>query len=323
MTTRFRSFCLLALLLTAWAAVAARSAAAQTPNPYDPFSLLDAVNVYRQNHTMYAYKADTSLTNSAQAHSVYQASIRSATHTGSGGTTVSQRASSSGYGGGQAVECGENLASGLNLTPDAVIQKWLDGENLANMLSSRFVDAGAGSAVDSAGIVYYTLVFCYIPGQTSPGGSGTSVPGLIDISTPNPDGSIIHIVKPGENLVLIAQAYSVSLSEIFRLNHLTKDSPIYPDQKIKIQLAWTATPTSYFTPSATPFTPEPTSTRRPTRTPKPPITATQPAPTVTPTPAPTGLPMDEVENMWVVSILVLVLAGVILMVSGGLLRLRS
>ncbi len=314
------------LLLSALFGAAVRRAAAQTPAAPDPYALLDAVNVYRQTHGMYAYRVTPALMTSAQAHSVYQSTTGAWTHTGSGGTNVSQRATAAGYGSGAAVQCDENLAYGQNLTLDAVVQKWLDPEHLAILLSSIYVDAGAGAAADSKGVVYYTLNVCYVVGSSTAPTPNTSEGGIL-ISTPLPDGTIYHIVQPGENLVLIAQAYSISLLDLFNLNHLPKDSPIYPDQKLLIQVAYTPTPTSYYTPSPTAFTPEPTSTRRPTRTPTPVLTATAVPPTLpptlAPTPAPGGMSSFPVDMLLISSIVVFFAAGLLLIAAGSLLRLRA
>lgn len=102
-------------------------------------------------------------------------------------------------------------------------------------------------------------------------------------STPNPDGSIIHVVKEGESLWLIAMAYGVTMQEI-QIN--TGNSPeavdVYERQVLVIRKAFTPTPTSDFTVTPTRITPQPT-VPRPTRTPVPSKT---PAPTFTPTATP-------------------------------------
>lgn len=305
-----------------------RRAAAQTQNQIDPYALLDAVNVYRQARSMYAFQVNPALMNSAQAHSVHQATIGVSSHTGAGGTTVTQRAQAAGYGSGSTIECNENLAYGSGLTSDAVIQSWSSGENLANILSASFLDAGVGASTAANGTVYYTLNLCYVAaGQPVVGIAGTPAStsdpnSLIPLSTPLPDGSIIHIVQPGENLVLIAQAYSISLAELFALNNLTKDSAIYPDQKLIIRVANTATPTSYFTATPTAYTPEPTSTRRPTRTPTPPPSATAPAPTPTPTPMPDGFSPDQIDTLLIGSIIATLGSGMLFILIGLVLRLR-
>ena len=83
------------------------------------------------------------------------------------------------------------------------------------------------------------------------------IPNPVQVSTPGPDGSIYHIVLPGENLVLIAQAYHISLGDLMALNGLNDDSVIFPNQKLLIRSEVTATPTPDVsnTPTSRPSTP--------------------------------------------------------------------
>ena len=316
-------------LALAGGALLMRPAAAQTPAVADPYALLDAVNVFRHERGMYAFQANPALMTSAQAHSVYQASIGLTTYIGSGNTNVIQRADAAGYGGGSTIECGENIAFGVNLSAQAIVLLWNDPQNLVNLLSTVYVDAGVGTAADASGKIFYTLNVCRINavqpviGLAGTPASTSDPTSLIPISTPQPDGSVYHIVQQGENLVLIAHSYGISLGELFTLNNLTKDSAIYPDQKLQIRVANTVTPTSYFTATPTAFTPEPTSTRRPTRTPTPKPSITLPSPTNMPTPAPVGSDTDQVETILIGSIVLLLAAGVFLICLGLVLRLKK
>lgn len=90
----------------------------------------------------------------------------------------------------------------------------------------------------------------------------------VDVSTPQPDGSIIHIVQQGQALLHIASAYGVELSELLSLNGLTSTSVIFPGDELVIKLA-EATPTPTLTRLASTATPTTrvTATARPTRTP--------------------------------------------------------
>ena len=82
-------------------------------------------------------------------------------------------------------------------------------------------------------------------------------------STPASDGSVIHKVRPGETLWLIAITYGVKIDEILELNNLPKDSPIYPGQQLVIKKSSiTPSPESLKTRTATPgIEVVPTSTR--------------------------------------------------------------
>ncbi|MCB2209504.1 LysM peptidoglycan-binding domain-containing protein [bacterium] len=98
--------------------------------------------------------------------------------------------------------------------------------------------------------------------------------------TPNEDGIITHIVRYGETLWSISEAYGVPISEILANSGLGPNTEqVNEGQRLLIQKATepTATPTN--TPTEDPGTPTPTQPR-PTLTPMPTRT---PAPTATPT----------------------------------------
>ncbi len=99
-------------------------------------------------------------------------------------------------------------------------------------------------------------------------------------STPQPDGSIWHIVQPGESLWVISQAYDVPGSEIMVLNGNSAEADeVYINDVLLIRRANTPTPTSNVTPTPIPTTPQPT-IFIPSRTP---IPTKTPLPTATPT----------------------------------------
>ena len=83
---------------------------------------------------------------------------------------------------------------------------------------------------------------------TQPPSSGVPV-GSIPRSTPAPDGSVVHIVSPGETLIGIAVTYEVSLDQIRQLNNLTSDV-IYVGQRLIIQPAQGAQPEPTAEPTA-------------------------------------------------------------------------
>ncbi len=85
------------------------------------------------------------------------------------------------------------------------------------------------------------------------------------ISTPNPDGSIVHTIQSGDTLFALSIAYDVSLDQILTLNNLTKDALLSIGQKIIIR-----GPTGPAAPTAAPTstTPEAPPTAAPTATPE-------------------------------------------------------
>ena len=89
------------------------SGLAKTDNAYD---LIGAVNQLRQANGLPAYQVNGSLMAAAQAHSEYQASIGSITHTGAGGSNAKGRAIAAGYGDGATVYVSENIAGGNQMS---------------------------------------------------------------------------------------------------------------------------------------------------------------------------------------------------------------
>lgn len=308
-----------------------QAAANQLEEPgLNAYDLIAAVNQLRAANGLYAYTIQASLMNAAYSHSEYQASLGTWSHEGYGGTDETQRAIAAGYG-GTNVRCDENVAYGYNLSSQAVLEMWMGPAHLANMLSTRYVDAGAGAYTDGNGRTYFTLVVCVSSASAAPQatvGAGTAFPTApplfaVETATPNADGTIIHIVQEGQTLIGIAEAYAIPLDELLALNQLRQDAPIYPQQELIIAVVGTATATAE--PSQTATVPAPTSTRRPTRTPTQPAktpTATQavqPSQTLQPT-AQTATGQDAIGDVLLAAIAVMAVLGVGLVIAGGLLR---
>ena len=107
----------------------------------------------------------------------------------------------------------------------------------------------------------------------APSAEQPQVLGPVQTLPPNDDGSITHVVKYGETLVDIAQAYGISLQELYDRNgSLSPTNPSYFEGDILIiRPAFTETPyvTQTYTPNPPTRTPLPTRTPRPTYTPTP------------------------------------------------------
>lgn len=89
----------------------------------------------------------------------------------------------------------------------------------------------------------------------------------VEVATPLPDGSIIHVVQQGQALLHIATAYEVELSELLTLNGLTSASVIYPGDELIIKPAdSTPTPPATRRASTATATRKPSATARPTKT---------------------------------------------------------
>jgi LysM repeat protein len=296
----------------------------------DPYSLIDAVNSLRANNGLPPYQVNSILMGISQAHSDYQAAIGQVTHIGSGGTRPRDRAAAAGYGGGGTFFISENIAGGTDLSVDGAISMWLgDDPHIQTMLGANYQDIGAGVSV-ADGIVYYTIDAAYVAGGANYSPPATSKPGgptaipyyAVQTTTPNSDGSIVHTVRSGQNLTLIAKAYGITVAEIKQLNHLTSDT-IYEGDILIIRLSNTPGPTD--TPSAT-ITPTPVAspTRNPTRTPTPSASpavtssVTLIADSVLADGAQSG--SDRLGNILVIAIIVMAIGGVILIVAGSVLK---
>ncbi len=155
----------------------------------------------------------------------------------------------------------------------------------------------------------------------------TSAPEISPVQTvtPNPDGSIVHIVRNGENLYTIAVAYGVTVNYLKDLNKLTTND-IYVNQKLIVRLAFTPAPTTPVTPTQPPTrTPRPTRTPtkiRPTATPLPPVetpTLVLAAEEVQSPPGTASLPFRLTDPL-LLGILGMALLGGILMLAGSVMK---
>jgi len=281
---------------------------AQASSAYD---LIAAVNSLRAARGLLPFNINGALMASAQSHSDFQASIKSITHTGAGGTRPVDRAYAAGYGGGKTVFISENIAGGsiASLSLDLVINSyWQDDLHMYTMLNSSETDVGAGMTV-ADGWVYYTLDAGWVAGSpanntpvslitSTPGTPGAPLPtGFVTefappvipntpqtvkpvlTATANPDGSVVHVVEPGQAPWSIAIAYGVKVVDLIKNNRLAPTPVLYIGQKLVVVPAFTATPTPG--PTSTPLPPTRTATR--TRSPR---TAT-PLRTITPFPTST------------------------------------
>ena len=85
----------------------------------------------------------------------------------------------------------------------------------------------------------------FIPGKNTKGYATPTPVGMIQVSTPGPDGKVVHVVQPYQALIPIAEAYGVSVERILTLNNLQADWPLQIGQKLLIDPGWV-------TPSPTP-----------------------------------------------------------------------
>ena len=186
-----------------------------------------------------------------QSQADFLAATGTMSHTGPGGSGLTERLLAAGYPLGGELAAGgfraENITGGNESMPaQAAVNQWSgDGLHLNTMLSPNLTEIGAGVAV-SNGRVYY-VIDCARPTtsgapevSTSVAESGAAVPAreapiaVANLSMPNSNGDVIHEVQFGQTLWQLAIAYNVKIDEIKGLNNLF-DNSIYPGTKLLIK----------------------------------------------------------------------------------------
>ena len=108
------------------------------------------------------------------------------------------------------------------------------------------------------------------------------------------DGTVVHIVQPGDTMISIALLYGLSLEELYEISGLNGDSVLRIDQEVIVQQPPAPVEVGGSTDLPSP-TVTATATATPTHTPSPTATATAtPEPTAT-EPLPTPTPIPEIE----------------------------
>jgi LysM repeat protein len=248
----------------------------------DPYSLIAEVNALRVATGKIPYVISPILMSTAQNQADYMASIETITHVGPGGITTTERMLAAGYPLAGAISRGgirsENIIAGTAMTVVEAVESWKgDDIHYNTMTSPNYVEIGAGMAVSGEDIYY--VIDCARPiGSKLPYVTNTPEPtsefdiaeqntegdssGYVDLAgegplatslfttTPDINGKLYHIVKPGETLWLIAISYGVKIAEIRRLNYMSETDAIYPKEKLLIREGVFVTPLSP-TPSMT------------------------------------------------------------------------
>ncbi len=243
------------------------------------------INDLRAANGLAPLAVNSYLMQSAQNHANWIAAGNPGGHTGEDGSTAYDRALAVGYGEGAEIWVTENWARGYSLTVyDCIYVMWDDAAHMGNMLTTWHNEFGAGVALDVQGMTVYVVNFGHTSGvapqptatgptatsggptSTPAGPTNTPVPFIQPVitSTPNPDGSVIHIVQFGQTLWGIVDAYGIEMADLLALNNLTEDSPIYENQELLIippQMEVEDTPDLTQTPATPTRTPSPTATR--------------------------------------------------------------
>ncbi|MBE0697677.1 MAG: LysM peptidoglycan-binding domain-containing protein, partial [Anaerolineaceae bacterium] len=219
------------LLLLVWT-LPARPAEALSNS--DPLAIISAVNALRATQGLPPYVIDPGLMSYALEHSRYQASLHTATHQHSDGSTVWQNGMD------------ENIAEGMlgYLTPEyAVFTIWSDAIHMKTMIGYATGSVGAGVADDGAK-EFYTLDVrpggSVIPpknGNPDPNATPTKIIPIVPLLTVTPRGDrwIIHTVGYGQSLWSVAIAYGVKMDQLRDWNSMERDSTaVYAGQKLYI-----------------------------------------------------------------------------------------
>ncbi len=240
------------------------SASALAGKGGDAYQVIALVNQVRAAYGLSAYTANNALMSAAQAHSNYQASVGSITHTGNGGSRPGDRAIAAGYGGGAKVYVSENIYGGKSASASVAVNWWQgDATHLNTMISPSYTDVGVGVA-EGNGVIYYTMDVGYVAGspgqnttsknstgsnQSSSAAATTSGSVIVPVmaATPQADGSIIHTVQSGQALWNIAAIYNISIADLVALNGLTESSFIHPGDKMLVRSATTISATQTVT----------------------------------------------------------------------------
>jgi LysM repeat protein len=317
---------ILSFLLTGF--VTQNSVRMNAPGAYD---VIAAVNSLRAGRGLAALEIDGSLMAAAQVQADYLASIGSPNitngHLGAGGTYAYDRAAAAGYPlpqGVDVLECWTNANTSVSISQ--IINDydlWGDPAHMDVMLHKYGKQVGAG-VTEKDGIVYYILNVSTVYGVSTDSTGGTSpvkiptrstTPQVVPVivSTPKPDGSISHVVQPGQALWSIARAYGVTEDQLRLLNNFAANTnTIYVNESLVIRVSYTPTPSPTITPTSRP----------PTRTPVPPqaVETLQPVqPTASTTPILGGI------DRTTIGLLLVLLCGIglVLIIMGTLRRKKN
>jgi LysM repeat protein len=228
-------------------------AQAAVPTPLD---LINTVNELRASFGLPPLAINSSLMTSAQSHANYQASLGTVTHYGADGSRPYNRALAAGYGGGSDVVISENIAViyGAVDMHFLLYNMWADEAHWNTMTKPTYKDIGAGVS-QSDGRIFLTIDVGWIKGgvpatagqssssnDTSGEDTVSQIIMPVEVATPLPDGTIIHLVMPGQAMWSIAIAYKVKIVDIANLNHMSATDPvIYSGQELLIQPSYTPT----------------------------------------------------------------------------------
>ncbi len=294
---RFLSTFLLVLTLVMPILAAPRSTA--SAESISPGEIISLINNLRAGYGLSALAEDATLDSTAYSTAAQMAANGVCAHIGN----ARERIAAAGFGGGEAVFATENMACATSGDIGWLQSVWADDVHMWPMTQERYTHVGAGAYTGGNGVTYYVLHAAYI-GEGGSASSGnvpeaaqadTAIPSepLVEPvvkSTPQTDGSIVHVVQYGQALFTIATWYGVTIDQIKQLNNMINEN-IYVGQNLIIKLA----PTATITPTRTVTPRQPT--RTPSLTPTPTRQVTPPTPTSTTKPDITES-LPKLDRQW-------------------------
>ncbi len=208
--------------------------------------VLRLVNELRATQGLPPFQLNGALTSAAQGHAEWMAANVSYTHTGAGGSRPQDRANAAGYSG----YVSENIVGGTSMTPARGVEWWRNsGIHYRTMTSTRYSQAGVGSAPIASGGNMYVLVVGQPTGapvpapaeQTQPGGQSSAPPPAqpvvvipVEVSEPREDGSVVHVIQSGQTAWDVAAVYDVDLVALLELNNLPDNPILFPWDEIVV-----------------------------------------------------------------------------------------
>jgi uncharacterized protein YkwD/LysM repeat protein len=233
------SIVLIGLLLFSGPAMSGqRLEAAQTGPAAEIFQL---VNQFRASQGLPPFQYNSILAVAAQNQASWMAENVIYSHTGAGGSTPLSRAQAAGYSGYVI----ENIVGGWHMSPRQGLIWWQNSPIHYNTLvTSSYPQAGVGYATNGE-VNMYVLVVGRPPGpyesasppQTNAASAAPLIITPIELAEPREDGSIVHVMQPGQALWTVAAYYDVDLDFLYLINGLTTDDVLHPGDEVTVRLA--------------------------------------------------------------------------------------
>jgi hypothetical protein len=212
-----------------------------------PTDLINGINAYRQQNGLYTMGTNRKLASAAQLQAEYQSSLGYWTHTGSDGSTPMERAYAVGYGDGKKIFATEiTYCGGIGTAADAIAWWKTSAVHNSYMLTTQYVEMGAGEATGNANC--FTVLMGWITDVSAPavdttstgtansdteeytGQDGTAIEEQLIVpvtkAEPREDGSVYHVVMPGQAMWNIWALYSedypdLTIDKLYEMNGLS------------------------------------------------------------------------------------------------------